>query len=326
LKRNKQQTRKKERMRVKFIDYGSSEWIRHELKTNGYVLVPNVLTQQEVTEYKADFHHLMEKNQHMCELHPRIGVHGIFKFGPFAQSLMRSKIVTNDKVVGLFESLYGTRNLVTSQDGCAYIPSDADAKTKSVWTHVDQAPSSYETVNEADMTREKEYENGKKCVQGFVALTTNEERTFRVYPKSHVETRKWFLRSGKTGTKNWHKLEREELEGKEYKDLHVPAGSAVLWDSRSWHQNTNSAVGEERLVVYVCMLPRENPLNTAKQAEKRLKYFETKRMTSHWPYTVHVNGEQPQTYGDETMLIDYERVVYDELPKELEEKYLALLR
>jgi hypothetical protein len=39
-----------------------------------------------------------------------------------------------------------------------------------------------------------------------------------------------------------------------------------------------------------------------------------------------VNGDQPQNYGDKTMVIDYERVVYDELPEELNEKYLALLR
>jgi len=310
---------------MKLIEYGSGEWIRYELKTKGYVVVPNILSKEEVSEYKGDFHKLMEKNEHIAELHARTGVHGIFKYGPFAQSLMRSKIVTNDKVVGLFESLYGTRNLVTSQDGCAYISRDSPAKD-TVWTHVDQAPSSYEAVDEAEMTYKKEYENGKKCVQGFVSLTDNRERTFRVYPKSHLETRKWFLRTGKTGTHNWHKLEKEELVGKEYKDLHVPAGAAVLWDSRSWHQNTNSAVGEERLVVYVCMLPRENVENTANQADKRLKYFEEKRITSHWPYAVHVNGWQPQTYGDNTMLIDYERVVYDELPEELKDKYLALLR
>lgn len=314
-------------LKVRFIEYGSAEWIKYELRTNGYVLIPDVLSKGEVTEYKADFHNLMEKNAHIAELHPRTGVHGIFKYGPFAQSLMRSKIVTNEKVIGVFADLYGTKNLVVGQDGCAYIPPEAKAIAKSVWTHVDQAPSSYDAVeDEASMTLTNEYENGKKCIQGFVALTENKERTFRIYPKSHVETRKWFLRAGITGTKNWHKLTRDELEGKEYIDLHVRAGSVVLWDSRSWHQGTNSAVGEERLVVYVCMLPRENPLNTAKQAEKRLKYFAEKRITSHWPYTVHVNGDQPQNYGDKTMMIDYERVVYDELPEELNEKYLALLR
>jgi len=312
--------------KVKFIEYGSAEWIRHELKTNGYVLVPNILNEKEVSEYKEDFYNLLKKNEQISEMHPRTGVHGIFKHGPFAQSLMRAKIVTHPKVIGVFEAIHGTQNLVTSQDGCAYIAAEAKANNKSVWTHVDQAPSSYEVVDEAAMTVEAEYENGKKCIQGFVALTENRERTFRIYPKSHLLTRKWFLRTGRTGTKNWHKLDAAELVGKEYKDLHVPAGSAVLWDSRSWHQGTNNAVGEERIVVYVCMLPRENPLNTAKQAEKRLKYFEERRITSHWPYAVHVNGEQPHTYGDKTMLIDYSKVVYDELPEELKEKYLALLR
>ena len=91
---------------------------------------------------------------------------------------MRSKIVTNEKVIGLFGGLYGTLNLVTSQDGCAYIPAESRANVKSVWTHVDQAPSSYEpVVDEAAMTADKEYKNGKKCIQGFVALTDNKEHS-----------------------------------------------------------------------------------------------------------------------------------------------------
>jgi hypothetical protein len=109
-------------------------------------------------------------------------------------------------------------------------------------------------------------------------------------------------------------------------NVEVSAGSLVMWDSRVWHQNTNESVGEERLVTYVCYLPREHEENTKKQQEKRIEYFKTKRTTSHWPYAVHVNGEQPQTYGNKEMLIDYSKVVYDELPAELEEKYLELLR
>jgi ectoine hydroxylase-related dioxygenase (phytanoyl-CoA dioxygenase family) len=309
---------------------GTKEWLKYHITSNlrkyGYVVVNDVLTEDEVTEYKDMFYELLGHNTQLQEQHGKNDPHGIFKRGPFAQSLMRSNIVTHEKVIDCFESIYDTRDLVTSQDGCAYLCPMDKANPNSVWTHVDQAPNSFEDVEEdEEYTEDEEYENGRKCVQGFVALTSNKARTFRIYPRSHLRTRKWFKETGKTGSKNWHKVEREELKKYEYIDLDVKAGSLVLWDSRSWHQSTNESMGEERLVVYVCYLPRKDPLNTKAQSKKRLEYFRTNRTTSHWPYSVHVNGEQPQTYGNKELIIDYRKVVYDVLPKELEEKYKALL-
>tara|TARA_B100001094_G_C17914498_1_gene662846 strand:+ start:552 stop:734 length:183 start_codon:yes stop_codon:yes gene_type:complete len=40
--------------------------------------------------------------------------------------------------------------------------------------------------------------------------------------------------------------------------------------------------------------------------KKRQKYFQEKRTTSHWPAPIRVNGKQPQTYGNNRRLIDYE--------------------
>jgi len=307
---------------MKFVIEGSGEWIAFRLRRDGYVVVPDVLTADEVAIYRQMFFDLYAKNEQFQ--HSRI--HGIFKRGPFAHSLMRANILTNPKVLKCFESLYKTSDLVASQDGCAYIAPSEKANAKSVWTHVDQSPNSFEKVDEADYTAKQEYENGKKCVQGMVALTSNKARTFRVYPGSHLRTRKWMIETGKTGSSNWHKVEAEYLAKYEYVNVEVAAGSLVMWDSRVWHQNTNESSGEERLVTYVCYLPRNHPENTGVQSKKRLEYYKTKRTTSHWPYAVHVNGEQPRTYGNEELAIDYSKVVYDELPAELEEKYLELIR
>ena len=38
------------------------------------MMVPNILSEEEVAEYKEDFYQLLAKNQHMSELHPRTGV------------------------------------------------------------------------------------------------------------------------------------------------------------------------------------------------------------------------------------------------------------
>jgi hypothetical protein len=89
----------------------------------------------------------------------------------------------------------------------------------------------------------------------------------------------------------------------------------VFWDSRTFHQNqSGKAVDgflEERLVIYVCFLPRSK--DTKAQAKKRLKYFEERRVTSHWPYPLHVNGKQPRTWGDKSKLIDYTKLVPPDL-------------
>ena len=87
-------------------------------------------------------------------------------------------------------------------------------------------------------------------------------------------------------------------------------GSLVLWDSRTFHQNTygDEKNNEERLVQYVCMLPRNHKDNTESNRKKRLKYFEDKRTTSHWPCPVRVNGLQPHTWGDELKEVNYENL------------------
>ena len=45
-----------------------------------------------------------------------------------------------------------------------------------------------------------------------------------------------------------------------------------------------------------------------KANKRRLKYFLERRTTSHWPYKINVNSLQPQTYGDNSKLIDYTKL------------------
>ena len=42
-----------------------------------------------------------------------------------------------------------------------------------------------------------------------------------------------------------------------------------------------------------------------KMQQKRQEYYKKKRTGSHWAYPVHINSLQPQTYGDNSLLIDY---------------------
>lgn len=95
----------------------------------------------------------------------------------------------------------------------------------------------------------------------------------------------------------------------------------VIWDSRTFHQNQYSNKNEERLVQYLCYLPKNHKDNTKSEQIKRLKYFNEKRTTSHWPYKINVNSLQPRTYGDKTKLIDYTKLPKIDLEEYLEEIY-----
>ena len=105
----------------------------------------------------------------------------------------------------------------------------------------------------------------------------------------------------------------EEIQ--EYKRvLEIPAGALVLWDSRTFHQNRfGKPNSEERLVQYVCYLPRNHKKNTKSNQKKREKYFEERRTTSHWPCSVKVNSKQPITYGNKDRLIDYDLLIAPKL-------------
>jgi ectoine hydroxylase-related dioxygenase (phytanoyl-CoA dioxygenase family) len=95
---------------------------------------------------------------------------------------------------------------------------------------------------------------------------------------------------GLTGSKNWRLIDPEYLKTIEdtRKVLKVDAGDMVLWDSRTFHQSQYGS-NEERLVQYVCFLPRSHEGNTPGQQRQRLKYFKHRRTTTHWPYPLCVN-------------------------------------
>ena len=107
--------------------------------------------------------------------------------------------------------------------------------------------------------------------------------------------------------------------------LHIPAGALVLWDSRTFHQNQyGKPNSEERMVQYVCYLPKSHIKNTEKIRKKRLKYYNDRRTTSHWPTPIYVNGKQPQTYGDSSRSIDYS-LLQPSILDDLEEDIMKLI-
>ena len=268
------------------------EIIRTELEENGYSIIPNILTENEIENGKGMFYEWKKKVSDT--LHAQINPHGIYKYHEVGHQRHAWYIRTNPKVQKVFKDLWKTDELIVSFDGSCYIPKEWNKKDKH-WIHTDQAPDT----------------EGLKCVQGFVSLTSNKERTFVVYEKSHLYHNTYFKEKGIKSKKNWQVIDEDTIENmKESRCvLDVPAGSLVLWDSRCFHSNRyGKPNSEERIVQYVCYLPKNHLNNTMAMQKKRFKYFQEKRTTSHWPAPIHVNSKQPQTYGDDSKIIDYTKL------------------
>ena len=262
-----------------------------ELKIKGYVIIPNILTISEIDKAKELFYKWKNTIPNHDKIHPEINPHGIYKFHQAGHQEHAWYLRTRKKIIKVFKQIWNTEELVTSFDGSCYISSDCNKKDK-IWTHTDQAPNS----------------KGLKCYQSFVSLTKNKERTLIVYEGSHNLHEEYFKLNNINSNKNWQLIDHDYLE--KIKDtkkiLNVNPGDLVIWDSRTFHQNQyGNSNSEERIVQYLCYLPKNNYLNTNNQKNKRLKYFHELRTTSHWPYPINVNGLQPQTYGDKNKLIDY---------------------
>lgn len=275
--------------------------IKKQLENNGYCIITDVLNKDEINNALSMFRKWQNTIPKHDWIHSIIDPHGIYKFHEVGHQEYAWYLRTNPKIINIYKKLWNTNELVVSFDGSCYIPKELNKKD-SIWTHTDQCSNS----------------DGLKCYQGFISLTNNKERTLVVYKGSHKLHKQYFKDRNISNKCNWNKIDLDYLDSiKDRKTiLNVPAGSLVLWDSRTFHQNQyGKPNSEERIVQYICYLPKNNPDNTISIQKKRKKYFDDRRTTSHWPYPIRVNGKQPQTYGDNNKIIDYDKLVKPNLDK-----------
>lgn len=270
--------------------------IKSKLDEKGYCVVANILTQEEITEALKLFRDWQKTVPNYDKLHSVISPHGIHKHFEAGHQEFAWYIRTNEKIQNIFKKLWNTEDLIVSFDGSCYIPKKL-TKKDDIWTHTDQASKKI----------------GLHCYQAFVSLTSNKERTFMVYEGTHNYHKQYFEEQEINNNNDWNLIDHDVLNREDIKEkkriLEVPAGSLVLWDSRIFHQNRyGKPNSEERIVQYVCYLPSSHKSNTKAMKEKRRKYFEERRLTSHWPAPIKVNPLQPRTYGNDELLIDYNKL------------------
>jgi actin-related protein len=282
-----------------------------ELEENGYTIIHNVYNNEEIEEYKREFFDWYKNTKDVEKLHQVIHGNGIFKYFEIGHQRFTWLARTNPKIINIFKHLWNCDELVTGFDGCCYYPSDYK-KEDIYWIHTDQSS----------------HKKGRHCYQSFLSLTNNTERTLLIYKGSHLLHEHYFKTLNIDAPRDWCVLDKNYVSNLEDKKVYVKvnAGDLVVWDSRTFHQNTCGDLNcnEERLVQYLCYLPKNNIKNDKIQQNLRREYFEERYTTSHWPYPLTIVPLQPyyNYYNQGTRItIDYASLPkpkLDDLKEEIE--------
>lgn len=286
--------------------------LKKTLEKYGVAIIPSVLSHSETEGMKNgmwdSLEHITQKMETPLSRDDQTTWRSFYELFPLHSMLLQHwqighaqfvwELRQNPKIIEIFRKFWGTDDLLVSFDGVSFhLPPEVTKKgwfqTSSKWLHTDQS-----------YTR-----NGFECMQSWVtAYDVNEgDATLTFLEKSHLYHGEFAETFGITEKSNWYKLEDEEHvsfyknKGCKQKSIRCPAGSMVFWDSRTIHAGQEAVKGREnqniRNVVYLCYMPRE--LASPTDIKKKISYFETQRLTSHWPCKIKVFGKNPRTYGKE---------------------------
>ena len=303
----------------------------YKLKTDGYCVVPNVLSHSQCEEYIKDIWTWMaDLGTGLQQDDPKtwgkdrwpFADRGIVSYPDPSQAPFVWKARAESRVLQVFETAWGTRELVTSLDRFNISkPATVAAARKNVnpnaalWLHLDQPLSADHQF--ADSEYERSWQ-AKSCIQGFLNLedTDSTDAGLIVIPKSHrshSDIMNHIFYPHEDHSKPLTGQERIELEQKradfcaknkapffkdkqkgallKYYSIHhvvAPKGSLILWDSRTIHCNRQASStqlhpGRFRYGVYVCVVPVPPGGMDPKLAKKRKACFETGRGANHDP-------------------------------------------
>lgn len=283
------------------------------LNQYGVAIIPNVLNQEECDAMKEGMWNYLEtitENlpipinrtipqtwKSFKQLYPKHSM--LVQHWSIGHAQFIWDIRVKDKVIAPFERLWKTpkEDLLVSFDGASFhFPPEitgfgfdkADGKS---WIHCDQSF----------------LRNGSECVQGWInAYDTNEgDATLTFLEGSNNYHRDFRNQFNPTSKDDWFILSEEHIDwysktkGCVRKNIKCPAGSLVLWDSRTIHCGKEPDIARTkpnyRCVVYVCYTPRSKATSSA--INKKIDAWKDLRTTSHWPHKPKLFPAYPNTWN-----------------------------
>lgn len=274
-----------------FLPENEKDILNH-LEKYGYVAV-KVMCETEINDIRNDIWTWLENigtGIDRINLNTSIDINdtwpeqtkGIINSYGIGQSKFMWKCRVHDNVIRVFQNLWGMRDLITSFDGACIIPLTKDFTIPSrnyhtSWAHRDQSPLI----------------NVRMCIQGGLNIYDNLEEDdggFVVWEGSH--TINWASIDEKANNikHHWYRIKNDSI-CMNYLNIHcqskiirVPAGTMILWDSRTIHENIKPTIHatNPRMVVLICMTPRS--FASEQTLHKRRECFMNHRTTTHIPH------------------------------------------
>lgn len=296
---------------MEYKDYTTTlENLQKTLDTYGVAVIPNILNNIELTEMEKGMWTTLgqltkefdkpikkEDSKSWSSFYDLMPLHSmLLQYHQVGHAQFVWNIRQNPKVVNVFCKLWNCKpeELLSSFDGVSiHFPPEVTGRgyyKNHDWLHTDQS-----------YTR-----NDFECIQSFVScFDINEgDATLTLLEGSHKYHKQFADTLETKSTSDWYKLTDEEYKfytnlGCKRTFVKCPAGSMVLWDSRTIHSGAESMKNRKkqntRLVVYVCQTPRK--LCDSNNLEKKKSAFNNMRMTSHWPHKIKLFPTVPRTYG-----------------------------
>lgn len=284
------------------------------LNKYGVAIIPNILNQQECDTIKQGMWDYLENItvklpipikktnpvtwQSYKELYPQHSM--LLKHWSIGHAQFIWNLRTNLKVIEPFEKIWNVNkeDLLVSFDGVSFhIPPEITGfgwieKQDKSWLHTDQ---SY-------------FRNDFECVQGWInAYDTNKgDATLVILEGSHRYHSDFSKEFEGTSSDDWFMLNQQHINwyinNKKCvkRNITCPAGSLVLWDSRTIHcakkPEPNRPEPNYRCVVYVCYTPRS--MASIGILQKKINAWKDLRTTSHWPHKPQLCDLYPNTFGN----------------------------
>lgn len=282
------------------LEINGGKRLRDIMDEHGVVVVTNVISPAEVEAAKNGMTKWITEKTGCSidspELYSKAAkatfVHRIVKHYGAGQAQFMWDLRTHPNIIRIFQMINSTHDLRCGFDGFCVMPPPEhlgprhkayDDNSKG-WLHRDQSL--------VDMPRDGVIATERSTIQGLVNLidASSEDGTFLCMPGTHTLTERIRERCDLTPTEmkpQWIKIPDEELtrlEAEGYRKFRVPlpAGSMVLWDSRTIHSNCYPIRGRSdakwRMCAYICMFP-ERPVK--KEPANRIKLFLQRATTDH---------------------------------------------
>lgn len=300
------------------------------LRENGFQVIENVIDNDFIKNLKKDMWEwlnfktknlskpIVEEDESsyksFFELYPKHGM--LLQHWDSGHNPMSWKLRQDKNIIKIFSDIWNTKNLLTSFDGLSIsLPPEITNRgwnQSKTWFHSDQCFK----------------RNNFECVQALINLyDVNEgDATLRVLDKSHLLHKDFQDQFQIQSNDDWLKL--NEVQKNFYlkklgkgSDICIKAkkGSMFLWDSRTIHQGYEPLKDRSkkniRCALYICMVPADNIDQL--QLKKRIKYFEEKRTTNHYPKKVKPFSIIPRTYGGIIPKVEYNEIEKNEMIRDL---------